>query len=76
MSRQIGLIVASTETGCTRAVLRDGHIVLQTLTIAQEVAVSPEQLTEVQTWVEGRTYRDPLLEELARVEAMSGDGHA
>ena len=68
MSRQIGLIIESTETGITRAVIENGRVVLQTLEIVHEVPLAPGQLTEVQAWVRARTYQDPVLDELARVE--------
>ena len=69
--RNIGLILESTETGCIRAVIQDGSLVLQTLTISQEVPLTQEQFQAVQQWVAARTIADPVLEELARVEAMT-----
>jgi len=66
-----GLILDSTETHCLRAVIQDGSLVLQTLTISEEVALTQAQFQAVQQWVAARTIADPVLEELARVEAMT-----
>jgi hypothetical protein len=71
-----GLMLDSTETHCLRAVIQDGRVVLQTLTVSQEVALTPAQLQMVQQWVWARTICDPVLEELARVEALTKGTYA
>jgi hypothetical protein len=64
-----GLIFDSTDTGCLRAVIRNGGLVLQNLTVSQEVALTPAQLQAVQAWVGAR------IEALSRLEGKEGDWH-
>ena len=68
MRRSHGLILASTATGCTRAVIADGQVKLQTLTVAQEVCISLGDLCELNAALEHETMTDGVLEELARLE--------
>lgn len=68
MTRSLGLILASTETGIVRAVLEDGCVVVQTLAVTNRVPLTPAQLADVQQWVQERTYTDPVLETLAELE--------
>jgi hypothetical protein len=78
MRRPYGLILDSSCTGITRAVVQDNdRVVIQTLTVAHEVTMTLAALGALTGLVEQADAGDPVLQELARVEALTAtaEGH-
>jgi hypothetical protein len=72
MRRPYGLILDSSCTGITRAVLQaDDRVVIQTLRVEHEVTMTLADLGALTGLVERADAGDPVLEELARVEALT-----
>lgn len=69
-----GLVVESTTTGMTRVIVRNGHIVYQTLTVSHETPVAVALSVAIEAYVARQADavpRDPVLRELAHAEALT-----
>jgi predicted short-subunit dehydrogenase-like oxidoreductase (DUF2520 family) len=72
MRRPYGLILDSSCTGITRAVLQDNdRVLIQILKVQHEVTMTLADLGALTGLVERADAGDPVLEELARVEALT-----